>query len=898
MKKTKLIITAFCFCMAKIFAQCPSNGTHTDPTPGLAPANGGATPANGTFEQNTFDWTQPNWVSANHTWGALSNGVIGSPYYSASLTPPFASGAASNFLPGQGWELLKQDFGYFYSAGEWNGSIMGNNPIANGDPRKSPSQLNYFILYNKYSALLRVMCFINNNNAASVNTIYVKMSFLTSTDYQNSTTYKPNVSALFNHYNPSTAIALDQKTTVTEISAPCKYPGGSDMFYADFQLAYDPCTCLFQSGLNVSFYSIVTANLTLSGSYAGTTGIPWATINNNSGTVYGSQTGDEFIASVFENGGSPQSAILSYMNAEQVVSNNASQQASLNELSTGLGIASDAADALSTIPVIGAFGTITKDALDQGSKVVSFYSSQIQPAAAAAITVESGYLQATGTITFDPTLYNGVGFKLGAPGSKPPTGSTTLPEYAPAVSGEVLPNYPMYNEVTGLFALLNTPNVRHYSNDGNVEMQDSNNPGMVWAGNLNETGPDATAHVIHEYGLASSLKYALNPIINPANTAIYAGLEINGMPADDHDPGQFDTTGVSTGGIQTGYFKHHVYGMNYLDEVEAKGSANYYYRYRTPFYPLNCMQNIATRETYIYHGSQNGYQDPFREFDNPAGIVRHVTLVLLLVYEFYPDVYGKVHHGTQIIKYNCPILTESSYPFASTYSGYAPSLNLPSNLSLGATSYSGGTNTFSYGTITVNGNQINNSTANVNIQAENEVHVTGEVSISSMHAGETVLQIEGFPSYFLSCEGTLSQTNIGSLSTYCNNSGTYSAGIYNANIGAREAAPNVNKSSSVVAAKTNAIQTKLGTNLTLGIFPNPTSGVVYLNLSAQNAGGLLVNISDLNGNQVMHSNFSANEGANSFKIDLSALNSGAYFINITDENGVTIKNDKLILMGQ
>ena len=97
---------------------------------------------------------------------------------------------------------------------------------------------------------------------------------------------------------------------------------------------------------------------------------------------------------------------------------------------------------------------------------------------------------------------------------------------------------------------------------------------------------------------------------------------------------------------------------------------------------------------------------------------------------------------------------------------------------------------------------------------------------------------------------------------------------------------------------TMPVQTKLGTNLTLGIFPNPTSGIVYLNLSAQKAGDLLVNISDLNGNRLMHTGFHANDGANSFKVDLSALNSGAYFINITDENGVTIKNDKLILMGQ
>jgi hypothetical protein len=48
----------------------------------------------------------------------------------------------------------------------------------------------------------------------------------------------------------------------------------------------------------------------------------------------------------------------------------------------------------------------------------------------------------------------------------------------------------------------------------------------------------------------------------------------------------------------------------------------------------------------------------------------------------------------------------------------------------------------------------------------------------------------------------------------------------------------------------------------------------------------------------MHISYPANVGANSYKLDLSNLNSGVYFINITDENGVTIKNDKLVLMGQ
>lgn len=106
--------------------------------------------------------------------------------------------------------------------------------------------------------------------------------------------------------------------------------------------------------------------------------------------------------------------------------------------------------------------------------------------------------------------------------------------------------------------------------------------------------------------------------------------------------------------------------------------------------------------------------------------------------------------------------------------------------------------------------------------------------------------------------------------------------------------------SDIAATPTNIIQkeTKLGSYVKLGIFPNPTSGVVYLSLSAQNAGNLLVNLSDATGKQLMHNSYPAVEGTNSYKLDLSDLNSGAYFIHVTDENGVTIKNDKLMLMGQ
>jgi hypothetical protein len=94
------------------------------------------------------------------------------------------------------------------------------------------------------------------------------------------------------------------------------------------------------------------------------------------------------------------------------------------------------------------------------------------------------------------------------------------------------------------------------------------------------------------------------------------------------------------------------------------------------------------------------------------------------------------------------------------------------------------------------------------------------------------------------------------------------------------------------------VATKLGANTKLSIYPNPSSGLVYLNLSAQTEGNIFVNITTLSGDQILRTSYSATEGANNFKVDLSGLTQGVYFIKITDENGTTIKNDKLMLMGQ
>jgi hypothetical protein len=89
--------------------------------------------------------------------------------------------------------------------------------------------------------------------------------------------------------------------------------------------------------------------------------------------------------------------------------------------------------------------------------------------------------------------------------------------------------------------------------------------------------------------------------------------------------------------------------------------------------------------------------------------------------------------------------------------------------------------------------------------------------------------------------------------------------------------------------------TKLGRDIKLGIFPNPTTGLVYLNMSAQKTGAVIVSITDVNGQLVSGNTYNAEVGANSFKLELGNLQNGVYAIRVSDDAGNIIKQDKVIL---
>lgn len=886
MKKLRLASVIFCFCIAKVFSQCPSNGTHTDPTPGLSPSQGGATPTTGDFKQNTFDWTTLGWVDYLKINNVLQGGSIGNPFYSANSHAPFASDANSDFQPTNGWELIKQDMGYFFSGGKWNGDPMGVIPVPYaGDPRLDASKLNYVLLYNKYSGLLRVMVSIPNSDPVHINTIYVKLAFLDgATDYANTPSYQPNVNALFDHYTPISGLALDQKTKVTVVSAPAKFPSTSDMIYCDFQLAYDPCVCLFQSGLEVSFYSIQTANLKLSGTYAGTA-IPLAAVSTaDQGTIYGAQTGDKFVASVFETGNSPQSAMLSYADASQIVSTDASEKQSLDDLSFGLSLASSILDATSAIPVYGVIGDVLSKATDAGSKIADYYSAKASPSdevkAAASITLESGYLKATGTITYDPTTYEDINLRIGVPGSKD---ANTLPEYAPAANGgETLPNYPMYNEPLGTFNLLKTPEVDQYSYIPPLIAGTTVYGTPEVYSQVTGTLGSQLSGILFKYHPSSDLVYVLNPLWDPSNSIINIAYEIEG------EPGPF----ITSAGYY-GFGKEDVAGLDFLNPNTANTIAvGEFQKYRTKTFPIGCNQSIYTSENYDYGNFNTGNtSDP--NYYNYVSSPRRVTLVVMLALASYPDVYGKVHFTAQIIKYNCKV-NQVSTDFEATGNGaaaIAAIANIPTDLTIPQTTYSSPTNTFSFGKITITGNQTDNAPNNgeVDIVAEKEIDITGNVALTG---GDIHLYTQELPNNFTACSAVnIPPVTGANITSFCTTG--YNGNQYMANQSARTTASNNHKPAPI--QKNTTIATKLGINVKAGIYPNPTTGNLYVNIEAQNSGGMMLQISDMNGRLLLRQNYNAETGVNSYKVDMTGFEPGVYFVNITDVDGAPIKQDKLIL---
>lgn len=208
MKRLHLhIITAFFFCSVSTYAQHCSEEINTPPGSTI----------------DIYDWTQGLYDFVLGTPGNIVYETVQSPFFDGASNDNIYhlnNPTVKDFSPGNGWELVVNDFG------------TEDNPVA------TP----FLVLYNRYEGVLRVLVWIQQGldgyDNAKLTMRYVRGEI--------------NQSAALNLINSPTT-ALDAWPRNNTMVAPNDYINLITGFwlFADYPIAYDPCTCNYSSSLQV-----------------------------------------------------------------------------------------------------------------------------------------------------------------------------------------------------------------------------------------------------------------------------------------------------------------------------------------------------------------------------------------------------------------------------------------------------------------------------------------------------------------------------------------------------------------------------------------------------------------------------------------------------------------------
>jgi hypothetical protein len=233
------------------YGQCENNvSTDYNQTPinNALPTNS-PQPTYGQKFLNEFDWvprsvnqTVAKYQTINMNSNILDAGEIQNIY--SNQQNPFYSYLYNDIEPNpqNGWELISVNLGYF----------------PNGDvqlPSSDHTDFPYLILYNKYRSILRVFGVLGagySDFGTSIDGVVVKLFI---EDLETNT----HMNGLLRRAE-GTDKTLDQETEFFKMASVTKHQNQKGKWFsADFQIAYDPCVCFYDSRLRLQFDFIETA---------------------------------------------------------------------------------------------------------------------------------------------------------------------------------------------------------------------------------------------------------------------------------------------------------------------------------------------------------------------------------------------------------------------------------------------------------------------------------------------------------------------------------------------------------------------------------------------------------------------------------------------------------------
>lgn len=305
--------------------------------------------------------------------------------------------------------MIKQDFGY-----------------ADNGTRNNPATSNpYLVVYNRYRGTMRI--FIARGDQKTFNGANIQINFITGNPMESS------LLDLSGQLKALDALYTKGKTfiSVTKfIDQPLKW------FYADFPMTYDPCTCLYESKLEIkvtlSSESTLTASGTISGSIV-SDGKPAPAQEGKSSFAIGDiNAAGKKITEGFKTGTEFKNSVDAAINGLINANNKAGKLNAVGSLMTNLKNNTFLKNGLASLSFIGAAVSVL-DMFTGGGKTSG------GPVEIAPMSINMTQ-KLTGTIkTNNP--YNTITVRT--PGSK----YTSYPNT----------EYPYYNEVLGVFNLLKTP---------------------------------------------------------------------------------------------------------------------------------------------------------------------------------------------------------------------------------------------------------------------------------------------------------------------------------------------------------------------------------------------------------------------------------------------------------
>lgn len=567
---------------------CPAKGIRTNPAAFYDPEHPNVAAP--------FDWLAPIVDQYRINWnlsGVPTQTVMPTPFSQASNNPPMDFKKTSLDRSADGWELIKQELGY-----NDDGSLRSTcvNP--------------YVILYNKYLGTLRVYYAIGNRQGSYA---YSQMQLTYDTDAD--VTHKTGA---LNHV---TAIGVPLQDTkpgssdgFTVVNAFDNVLG--DWFVADFPMDYDPCTCLNQAKFKIAITLIQSSHITLAGNINATL----TSIDNGKSTGTNAADNSSSRSTLSYINGGLTAGFSSYNGLSDLVKNltnkDGSNAAAVRQLGTNLGAPTPAAgstpsffDSVSgVLPYVGA-----------AVSLLDFFIGGGQEAQPQQVVVQP--MAFDGTITLQGDITATVpwgGTDIRVPGSK---------------LGTVLPETPFYNEVLGVFNLLEAPSFYE------ATVQPAT------------TGTYASLTKNSYIQLASDLKYVTNPA---------SGLVVNSIKAavvETEAGGGLVSTGPSG------------YASDFTFEESPAAST-----FRTDYFDAGCLTSTRFRKTYVlrplYYNSRN---------PPPLPVAQGTNRQLKLMIDFARVDGGKHVLLVQVYPINIVPVDISTLPPASTGTCATPLLAPQSN---------------------------------------------------------------------------------------------------------------------------------------------------------------------------------------------------------------------------